>query len=197
MNELESTILFITSYFVMWFVSIYIHEAGHYLTAKLFKMDIKGFRIQKILNIIPIPTAVTVSYKDKDLENRKSLHVKYILTVINGILAGSVPVIVYMSYQNSLIFNLLVGGIYLYICSGDLTMLWGFLKGDRPYEQNITVNIPESQGECESIYPNCKTCGYFMEKECKGDKEMFSSIYKPTDLERLRKIFKEKYGDEV
>lgn len=192
-----SEITGLIAYVVTWFLTIYIHEGGHYITAKLFNLNIDGFRIQKVLKIIPLPTAVKVSFKEKDFENIKFLNIKYILVIIHGILAGSIPLIIYLSYQNSLVLSLVFGVIYLRMCKGDLSMMWRFLHGERPYDECITtVSIPESQEECESIYPNCDTCGYFMENECTGDKDVFSLIYKPSDIERLRAIFKAKYGEE-
>lgn len=198
MQFLQDVIIFTIPYIIMWFSTVYIHEAGHYITAKVFGLTIKGFRIQKIFNIIPVPTAVNVNFEKRELENLILFNYKYVLVVIGGIIAGFIPVLIYTRYQESVIVNVFVCIVYLRMCSGDLTRLWDFAKGERLYEEGtIQVTIPESEEECASVYPECKGCVYFMEKECHGDKAVFPTIYKPTDVERFRKMLHEKYGDEL
>lgn len=195
MKEFTDIIFNTVIYFLMWFLTIYIHEAGHYITAKMFNVETNGFRIQKIFNIIPIPTAVNVRFYDNELENVNLLDMKYLMVIIGGIISGAIPVIIYITYQNSSIVIALVGLIYIYMCSSDLMRIWEYINGGRPYQEfTMRVDIPESQEECDYVYPNCSSCAYFMEKECSGDKSQFSLIYKPTDAERLMKVLKERYG---
>jgi len=193
--DLEKVFILSAFYLLTWVAVVYAHEAGHYITAKLCKLQITGFHIKKIFHIIPAPTAVYVDFSKKDLGNTKLLNFKYLATVAGGILAGCIPIIIFIHFTQSIMDIVYFGLIYLWMCNSDIKRLIQFIKGERIYDP-ITVNIPESEEECRSVYPKCVTCGYFIEKECPGDVKVFPTIYKPSDVERFRKIFNERYGDE-
>ncbi|MDD4521707.1 MAG: hypothetical protein PHW84_01980 [Methanosarcina sp.] len=91
--------------------------------------------------------------------------------------------------EESIVGLIVFGTLYLYACSGDISRL---LKGNKIYEHEIT--IPESESEYASVYPICDKCGYHILKECPGDKKVFSEIFKPTDVERLKPKLNEYFG---
>lgn len=173
-------------YYIFIICTIYIHEGGHWLTAKLFKFKVTGFRIFKFFYIIPVPTAVNHQFTGKEFENIKHFNIKYLLVVINGILAGTIPLI-YAYTKGLLPIFITVGLFYVLGCRSDIRQIIKIYKGEPVWEEEeVTIHIPENEAECLSIHPKCDSCAYHMVKECNGNKEIFPDKFKPADLPRLK-----------
>lgn len=190
--ELKTMAIEFIYYSIVMIITIYIHEAGHYLTAKVFKFNVAGFRIERLMYIIPVPTAVNIAPSDKIIENVKLFEIKYLLVTINGILAGAVPLGIYLYSQDLIGLTAILGLYYIFSCSSDISKLIKLFRGEKPYEEyEMTINIPGNEEDCASMHPKCEKCGYYIVKECAGDKSIFPDKFKSGDLYRLRKIITE------
>lgn len=162
MQTSETAIQFLINYsffFISYIAIIYFHEAGHYFTAKILKLKTDGFRVGKLFYIFPIPTAVKVRFEDKYQENIKKYNVKYASVVANGVLAGLIPLWIYLYYLDYSVGTVIYGCLYLFMSSNDLTRLIQLLSGKdliadyNLYEEvEVTVHIPETGEECLSVY---------------------------------------------
>jgi hypothetical protein len=193
--DLISLFTGLLTYYFFIICTIYVHEGGHWLTAKIFGFHVTGFRVHKFFYIIPVPTAVNHQIPCGEFKNFKHFNIKYLSVLINGIIAGTIPII-YAYIEGLYSVSIAIGLLYIYGCKSDIKQIIKMYKGEPMWEEEtVTIHIPENEAECISIHPNCDMCAYHMVSECDGNKEIFPDKYKPTDLNRLKKIVMAKFPD--
>ena len=185
-------ILEVVAFYIAFILTIYVHEAGHYITAKIFRFKVSGFRVHYLFKMFPMPNAVHVNIDNKYLENVKLFKIKIALVYLNGILLGFVPITLYTHYTTDTWLIAWLNVIYLYGCSKDCLGLINIARGKEIEEDELTVTIPISEEECKSTRPKCEDCGYCMIGECKGKPRVKFSY---EDAMRVSRIVQDKYGE--